>query len=454
MGIVRETNVARASFFLMILVISAMTFGVGAYFIVTQYELASRDLIRQEAFLIDQQKELLRFDVEGLQLRIELLTRTLQESLIEEFESIDTGTEQAGQVIGEVLQEQVVKQLGWADDLTEDTYFIYKLHDLAGGRDFATMLFNPARPDLVGEKLSTDFPDARGQDFRKVFMKDIRDRGQSFVIYWYNKSPLSEADEPDTGRKLAYFKLDPEWNWIIAKSVYLDPIDLFLEQRQESLQKGMQVDLAVLSIIFVCSVALAAFLAYSFSLGIHSLLKKHKDNEQQHLLKVESLTKTLEKRSKRDRLTGAYNRTYFNEELAKELARSDRYLTPLSMILFDVDYFRRMNEDLGRGAGDSILTELAAVVKDNIRKSDVLARWGSDEFAILAPGIKLENGRLCAEKLKAVIEDSSFSFTDNVTCCFGVSSCSAQEDLEEFVNRADEALRQAKKRGRNSCVAL
>ena len=126
----------------MILVISVMTFGVGAYFIVTQYELASRDLSRQEAFLIDQQKELLRFDVEGLQLRIELLTRTLQESLIEEFESIDTGTEQAGQAIGEVLQEQVVKQLGWADDLTEDTYFIYKLHDLAGGRDFATMLFN------------------------------------------------------------------------------------------------------------------------------------------------------------------------------------------------------------------------------------------------------------------------------------------------------------------------
>lgn len=454
MGIVRETNIARTTFFLMILVLSAMTFGVGAYFIVTQYELGSRDLLRQEAFLIDQQKESLRFDVERLHLRIELLSRTLQERHMEEFENVAEESEQTDESIGELLQEEVIKELGWADDLTEDTYFIYKLHDLAGGRDFATMLFNPARPDLVGDKLSTDFPDARGQDFRKVFMKDIRDRGQSFVTYWYNKSPLNESDEPDTGRKLAYFKLDPDWNWIIAKSVYLDPMDLFIKQRKEALKKGMLVDLAVLTIIFICSVVLAFFLAYSFSLGIHTLLKKHKDSEQKHLLKIETLAKAIEKRKKRDRLTGAYNRTYFDEELTKELARSDRYRTPLTIILFDVDHFRRMNEDLGRGAGDSILTELASLVKDHIRKTDILARWGSDEFVILAPGIELENGRLCAEKLKAVIEDASFSFTDTVTCCFGVSSYGPQENLEEFVQRTDKALREAKKRGRNSCAAL
>ena len=81
----------------------------------------------------------------------------------------------------------MIDELGWSEDLAGDTYFIYKLHDLSGGNKFATMLFNPSRPDLVGQELSTDFPDARGVDFRKVFMKDIRDQGESLVVYWYSK---------------------------------------------------------------------------------------------------------------------------------------------------------------------------------------------------------------------------------------------------------------------------
>ena len=454
MRIITEQSIAKVNFFLAVLVISLITLGVGIYFVVTKHELSSRDLGRFEMMLIERQKQILQADVEKLQVRIDALSRSLQENQIADNENVDEEGEDFSDVTGAMLQQMVIDELGWADDLGSDTFFIYKLHDMAGGDNFASMLFNPARPDLVGQKLSTDFPDARGVDFRKVFMKDIRDRGESFVTYWYSKSSAEGSEEDEMGRKMAYFRLDPEWNWIVAKSVYLDSIDVFIEQRREALKQTILIDLAVLAVLFLSSVVLAFFLAYSFSLGIQGMLKKYQDSEKQHVEEIDTLTKTIDQQNKSDRLTGAYNRAHLNEELAKEQSRSERYQTPLSLIVFDVDYFRAINDRLGRSAGDSVLTELVAMVKDNIRKTDIFARWGSEEFAILAPGIDLDQGRLFAEKLRELIEDYTFSIKEKVTCSFGVSFYQPSEQSETFIQRADKALQRAKEEGRNRCVAL
>ena len=453
MRFITEQNIAKVSFLLTMVVISVITFGVGAYFVVTKFELAQRELVRLETELIDQQKEELQIDVANFLVRIESLSRSLQEIPLDQLESTAAGNNGDASV-AKLLQQKVIEELGWADDLASDNFFIYQLHDMSGGKNFATMLFNPARPDLVGQQLSTDFPDARGQDFRKIFMKDIRDRGESFVAYWYKKNPAEGSEEAEAGRKLAFFKLDPDWNWIVAKSVYLDSIDLFIEHKRAAQKQTILVDLVVLAVFFLCSVVLAFFLAYSFSIGIHDLLKKHHETEQQQDQEIESLSRTIEQQNKSDRLTGAYNRAHLNDELAKEQARSDRSLTPLSLIVFDVDYFRAINDRLGRSAGDSVLTELVAMIKDNIRRTDIFARWGSEEFAILAPGIDLEQGRIFAEKLRLLVEEYPFSIKEKVTCSFGVSFYSPSENSEDFVQRADAALQRAKKEGRNRCVAL
>ena len=454
MVIVSERNIAKTSFILTMVVISVITFGVGAYFIVTKYELSSRELDRLETVLVDQQEQALQSDVEKLLVRIESLSRVLQESLIEQAESTAAEDESDDDSIARVLQQKVIEELGWDEDLAGDSYFIYQLHDMSGGENFASMLFNPARPDLVGQKLSTDFPDARGHDFRKVFMKDIRDRGESFVTYWYEKDPTDGTDDLELGRKLAYFKLDPDWNWIVAKSVYLDSLDHVIEQQRAARKQAMPIDLAVLAILFLCSVVLAFFLAYTFSLGIHSLLQKYRDTEEEHVREIENLSKAIDQQNKSDRLTGAYNRAHLNDELGKEQARSDRYLTPLSLIVFDVDHFRAINDTRGRSAGDLVLTELVAMVKDNIRKTDIFARWGSEEFAILAPGVDLDHGRMFAEKLRMLVEEYSFSIKEKVTCSFGVSIYEAPENPEDFVYRADTALQRAKSEGRNRCLAI
>lgn len=460
MAIVNEHNIARSAFFLIIVVISVIIFGVGAYYIVTKFEMAARRLDRLETQLIEQQKGELKGDVDNLLVRIESLSRELQEQLavtdvtLEDDEISEDPGQEKGLVDDARLQQQVLERLGWAQDLVEGNYFIYKLHDMAGGDDFATMLFNPARPDLEGQLLSTDFPDARGHDFRKVFMKDIRDRGESFVVYYHTSKGSSHGDEPDLGRKLAYFTYDPVWRWIVAKSVFLDGLDALIAQQRAEQKKGLAIDLAILAVIFVGSVVLALFLAYSFSLSIHGLLKGYQDSEQLHQIEIDNLSRTLEQQNRRDRLTSAYNRAYFSEELSKEKERSDRYRAPLSMILFDIDNFRSVNDSLGSTAGDMMLQEMVELVKDNIRKSDVFARWAGEEFAILAPGIALEQGLQFGEKLRVLIEDNNYSTGATITCSFGISSYHTSESLESFVQRADKALHQAKEKGRNCCVAL
>lgn len=460
MTIVNERTIARSAFFLIIVVISLIMFGVGAYFIVTRHEAAARQLDRLEVQMVDRLKVDLKKDVDNLLLRIESLNRELQEQIAAQADAAadneddeETGTAPAASR-DEELRQRLLDRLGNAEDLAGENYFIYELLDMAGGDGFATMLFNPGRPDLEGQLLSTDFPDARGHDFRKVFMKDIRDRGESFVIYWYNRTGPDEGEGPGPGRKLAYFSHDPVWSWIVAKSVYLDPVDTLVDELRAERKRKLALDLAVLGIIFAGSVVLALFLAYSFSLSIHTLLKKYQDAEQLRQIEVENLAKTLEQQNRRDRLTSAYNRAFFSEELEKEKERSDRYRTPLSMILFDIDHFRSINDRLGSTAGDMMLQELVELVKDNIRKSDVFARWAGEEFAILAPGLGLDQGRQFAEKLCRLIEQNSYSTGATITCSFGVSFYQTPESLESFVQRTNAALHQAKKSGRNCCVAL
>src|SRR5262249_7450216 len=102
-------------------------------------------------------------------------------------------------------------------------------------------------------------------------------------------------------------------------------------------------------------------------------------------LQLEELTRTLDQRSTTDPLTGLYNRRKLNRELAMEMLRAQRYQTPLSLVLFDVDHFKAVNDQYGHLAGDAVLIELSRFVGLHIRKSDTLARWGGEEFMVLTP---------------------------------------------------------------------
>ena len=330
-----------------------------------------------------------------------------------------------------------------------DYFFAYELHDINGGNDFATMLINGNRPDLIGKKISDDYLDAKGKLFRKEFMKGIREKGESFVVYWYKK-----PDGSGIGRKLSYFKMYPEWNWIIARGIYFDRLDNIIATKKEDLSKKVKDDIVLLCIIFLVAVIIALFVAYKFSKGLQNIFDRYKQTQWESFKKLETLNRTLEKRSQTDALTQIFNRGFFNQQLIIETSHANRYKTPLSLVLFDIDHFKTINDTEGHLAGDKVLKELAALVQDNIRQSDFQARWGGEEFVVLLPGVDKENAMQFAEKLRMLVEKFKFSVEQNITCSFGISCFMPPEDDNTFLQRADDALYQSKQGGRNRCVLL
>ena len=156
-----------------------------------------------------------------------------------------------------------------------------------------------------------------------------------------------------------------------------------------------------------------------------------------------------------DGLTGAYNKSYLMEALAREVARSGRYGRDLSLVLFDIDRFKEINDAHGHLGGDAILSAVSHAVVREIRGEDVLARFGGDEFAVLLPEADLEHARLLAEKLRGIVAAVEIAVGDvhvPVTVSLGVASLVPGTDVaEELVRRADERLYEAKRAGRD-CV--
>ena len=150
-----------------------------------------------------------------------------------------------------------------------------------------------------------------------------------------------------------------------------------------------------------------------------------------------------------DTLTGICNRRCFDVILEREVSRAVRLSSPLSLIMFDVDRFKRINDTFGHQTGDQVLAQLAGAVGGAIRTIDLFARWGGEEFAILLPGSDLNVGRLLAEKLRSMLEKQPFADVGQVTCSFGVAEYVPGDDVDGLIKKADLCLYHAKASGRN-----
>ncbi|MCC6551939.1 MAG: diguanylate cyclase [Polyangiaceae bacterium] len=158
-----------------------------------------------------------------------------------------------------------------------------------------------------------------------------------------------------------------------------------------------------------------------------------------------------------DGLTQVHNKRSFETALDREVSRAIRYQRHLSLLLFDIDHFKRINDTRGHLAGDAVLRQFAALINSSIRRDDVLARVGGEEFALLAPEIPIESARVLAEKLRVAVSRTPFRFEDvemQVTSSFGVAAIAPEAPLSpvELYQTADARLYEAKKSGRNRVV--
>lgn len=157
----------------------------------------------------------------------------------------------------------------------------------------------------------------------------------------------------------------------------------------------------------------------------------------------------LERLVSTDCLTGLWNRAHFNRLAEAEVYRSLRYRQPVSLILFDVDHFKRTNDAYGHQAGDTVLRELALLANATIRSSDSIFRWGGEEFAVLATSTGYRGAGRLAESLRAEVAQHHFPGVGGITISLGVTEHAAAESADEWFRRTDAMLYAAKESGRN-----
>lgn len=158
----------------------------------------------------------------------------------------------------------------------------------------------------------------------------------------------------------------------------------------------------------------------------------------------------IKRLSQIDPLTQLYNRRMFNRIASMEWSKCRRYGQRMSILMFDIDHFKRVNDTYGHSEGDAVLKNLSRIVGSEIRDSDLLARWGGEEFICMLPSTEVNNALIVAEKLRSKVEGATMGKAGSITISVGVAQCAeGDQSIENLINRADKALYKAKNTGRN-----
>ncbi len=182
-------------------------------------------------------------------------------------------------------------------------------------------------------------------------------------------------------------------------------------------------------------------------------LQQHLQNMKNEVTQIQERTRSLEQEVLLDSLTNIHNRRAYEMRIDEELQRFQRYNHIFSLLIFDVDHFKRVNDEFGHRAGDRCLCEIVKRARSSLRKVDFLARYGGEEFVIILPGTPRESARTVAEKLRQQIDRTAFLFQGSrvpVTISLGVTQAEPSDaDPQSIFTRADEAMYEAKREGRN-----
>ncbi len=171
--------------------------------------------------------------------------------------------------------------------------------------------------------------------------------------------------------------------------------------------------------------------------------------------------KEIEEHALVDEVTKVYNRRKINQDILFSIDRFKRYGEPFSFVMLDIDYFKTFNDRYGHLVGDEILIQISSFINTQTRTSDIFARWGGDEFAMLIPNIDLEQARQLCEKLRRTVAEKTcstlkdrFSISENISCSFGITTIQKGDNIDSLIGRTDRALYLAKEKGRNRVEVL
>ncbi|RXJ65631.1 ATP-binding protein [Halarcobacter ebronensis] len=271
---ITEKNISKIIIYIFIIIMTSMILMISYFYVKNTYEDFN---IQMEKFVQDKyknQKTILKKEISTI---IDIINYNATKSDEDERE----------------LKADTVRLLNNITfDRDKSNYiFVYDILKIEGGDGFAKLLVNPNRPDLIGELISTNYKDSNGKKFREDFMRDIREKGESFMEYSYNKVYTNEPKQ-----KLSYFKYFPRWNWVIAVGIYVDDIEQEIQSSKEHLSKRVKNQVVQNILLFLLFLSIAIVISILVSQKIDEVFKKYQKSVQSKSKALKELNETLEKR--------------------------------------------------------------------------------------------------------------------------------------------------------------
>lgn len=321
------------------------------------------------------------------------------QGILEELYSLDSNRD-----IGFILSKEVMKETVFDDQQAR-----YRINFISDEYVFDTeiLAINEARSDSL--KLHKN----------EAFLTQLRELVQEDL---HKKLPISKAMAFD--KKIYLIQFRP------IKDISKETIGYFFSFKEDSQIKSFVVARKLVSVLS------------SIIMLILILLVAYMHNRQKEIQRVAMI----------DNLTSLYNRHSFYPLANRELARANRNNEPLSIAMLDIDYFKKINDTYGHTVGDQVLKKVARLIKGSIRETDILTRYGGEEFIILMPSTLADGAYTVAERIRSNIEDHPFDKPDQITISVGLSERNQNEKIDDIIDRADKALYEAKESGRNQTI--
>jgi diguanylate cyclase (GGDEF)-like protein len=341
------------------------------------------------------------------------------------------------------------------------------------------MLMHPISPSLKYQNMET-LKDADGFPIVVEQVKKAKTEGKGFVSYKWLKPSINKVSP-----KISYVETVPGWDWIIVSGLYVDDVETNINKMRQNMKDELIKDIIKLT-IFIVSVIIIFII---ITIMIKKSLKKDIDRfvsfferaaesdkeinrEQIRFAEFYDLAffankmlkdkldaqKKLVEMATTDSLTGAYNRRYFSEHLNREYSKAKRYNHFMSLMILDIDHFKKVNDTYGHIAGDIVLKEITRICKENLRGSDIFSRIGGEEFATILPSTSSEKTYDLAERIRRKIEETPIRTEVgyiSITVSIGVADVDSVESEDPFdiYKMADSCLYEAKDSGRNRVIS-
>ena len=351
--------------------------------------------------------------------------------------------------------KELVTQINKQDPLNYMTISQYNVRDKA--KKSLTLLLHPSlSPGSV--LTESDLGD----------LSELRLKGQTYLCYNY-KNPITNMNDTKT----TYLKLNKEWNWIIGTGFYTNEIDKEIDRWGKEQAKLIQKQIYTHIFLLILFGGLLFFIIYLINNFTQQVFDAYRDNVTQKKDALKKLNEELEdkiqtrtselhelnteltKLTNTDALTGAYNRRYFYSVSESLLALSKREKQSLSLAMIDIDNFKKINDTYGHDVGDNILKKLVQKINEEIRESDILIRFGGEEFVLLLPNTSIQKATIVMESIRKEVEQCILADKIYCTISIGISEYNSQDsNIDVSLKRADQGLYTIKNSGKNAVLAV